>query len=119
MYIVMTKLVSLEYRVNEDLHTISYKRDMESWLTHIAVANNFTPIGYVYEHITTEPITKDDIQPLVDAAKDKLIAKHIATLRQVFPEHTKVDRAYAEDFSFRFETLLAESGDHMKYMPFM
>lgn len=119
MYIVMTKLVSLDYRVNEDLHTIAYKRDMESWLKQWTVANNFAPICYVYEHITTEPVVKADIQPLVDAAKAKLIAQHIATLRQVFPEHTKIEREYAEDFRFQFEIQFAKSGDPLKYMPFM
>lgn len=118
MHIVMIKLVSLEYRMSEDIHTLAYKRDVEEWLKQWTVANNFTPVCYAYEHITTEPITKADVQPMVDAAKDKLVAHHIKMLKRVFPEHTRIDRDYAEDFRFRFGVYVGESGEPLKYTPF-
>jgi hypothetical protein len=116
----MTKMVGLEYRVNEDLHTLAYKRDMEAWLKQWTVANNLLlSICYTHETVVGDEPSKAEIQPLFYAARDTLVAQHIDTLRRVFPEHTKIDRNYAEDFRFRFEVYMAESGKPMKYLPFM
>lgn len=119
MFIVMTKLASIEYKVNEDLHTIAYARDVKDWLKQWTVANNFMPICTVYEHIADDPITDNDVRPLVKAAQKRLIAQHIETLKKVFSNHTKIDRDYAEDFRFRFEVMMAKSGEPMQYKSYL
>lgn len=123
MQIVMIKLVSIDFLVDEDLHTLAYCRDVESWLKQWTVANNFTPICYAFESVlpndcATLSGTKAEIAPLVNAAKDTLVAQHIATLRRVLSAHTKIDRDYREDFQFRFEVCIGEQGKSMKYVPF-
>jgi hypothetical protein len=118
MIIVMTKLVRLEYRVNEDLHTLAYKRDIEQWMKQWTVANNFSPICHVYDD-SSRPATKEDYAPMVEAAKDALVARHVAILKKVFPEHTKIERNYAEDFRFAFEVSAAPPGVPLKHVPFM
>lgn len=118
MHIVMTKLVGLDYRQNDDLHTLAYKRDIESWLKQWTVANNFTPVCTAYETVTGEEVTAHEVAPLVSAARYKLIAQHVRTLKRVFYEHTRVDRDYAEDFRFRFEVYVGENGEPLKYLPF-
>ena len=119
MIIVMTKLVRLEYRVNEDLHTLAYKRDIEQWMKQWTVENNFSPICYVYEPITGAQGTKEDYAPMVEHSKDLLVAQHIATLRNVFPQHTRIERNYSEDFRFAFEVSAAPPGVPLRYVPFM
>ena len=120
MIIVMTKLVSLDYRVNEDVHTLAYKRDVESWLKQWTVGNNFTPVCHAYETVFSgSNVSKEEIAPLVNAAKATLTAQHLATLKRVFPEHTKTDRDYSEDFRFQFEVYTGKVGEPLKYMPFM
>jgi len=111
MTIVMTELKSVEFKINESLHTVAYSKAVPRWLENWSIQNNFTPICSIVE--------VGSRTTLFMAAKDacvKLIARHVELLKSALPEYTKEDRPYMDDFEFVFVIHAAESGEPMKYI---
>ncbi len=107
--LVMVKMTAIEYKENEDLHTIGYSRAVKNWMSQWTVVNNFSPIVFISADEEESNALK------LSNAKRKMIDQHINTLKSVLSGHTKAVRYYEEDFVFRFEIYEAEEDTSMRY----
>lgn len=113
MKIVMVKLKRINFKLNEAVHTYAYVRDIENWMKQWTVAANFNPICTAVPE-AMDFVSTSRLESIEKAAMAKFIAAHIESLNILFPQHTRVDRNYAEDFEFSFELYIANSGEMLE-----
>jgi hypothetical protein len=113
MKIVMVTLNRVTFKVDDDLHTIAYARDIKNWMSQWTVVNNFNPICTAVSE-SMDFLPTERLAAIKKAAISKFIAVHIERVKTLFPEHTKVDRDYSTDFGFNFSVFIADSGEMLE-----